>query len=402
MNVRDVVEKQYCLGCGLCAADAGLDQLRMTEGDDGFLVPLPINGFDGEVPDLRSYCPGVTIRLKQELRTADEKLYGPFSKIQTAFANDEKIRFKGSSGGSLTAILCGLLEQGRIDGVLQVGSASGQPCKTEAVFSQTSDEIIRCAGSRYAPTSLFEALVDLLSQNERIAIVGKPCDIAGVRQFVSLHPQYEQKVYCTLSFMCMGLPSQNATRCLLKTLGLDSEEEVASLSYRGQGWPGQATVVTMDGESVGCSYNDSWGKILGRDVLFRCKICPDGWGCFSDISAGDAWFTDGVNPLFEERPGRSLLFSRTPRGQQVLDFCADLLTFSEYDIRELPIIQQSQHARKNRLWISYLLLKIMGDRLLHFHGLGIWSRMGKTTPKIIISESIKFIKRIPWTRACVK
>jgi coenzyme F420 hydrogenase subunit beta len=376
-------------------ADVGGDKLAMEENDAGFLVPVCKDGFDGEVPNLRAYCPGITISLKQPLRTAQEKFYGPFSQIQVAWARDGAIRFKGSSGGVLTAILCALLEKGKVDGVLQAGASESDPTRTEARFSTTREEIISNAGSRYAPSSLLENFRRILGHHNRIAIVGKPCDIAGVKQFLDVYPEYTDKVYCTLSFMCMGLPSQNATRRLLSRLGVEHPDRVKSLTYRGNGWPGEAAVLTDEGLKHTCSYNESWGRILGRDVPFRCKICPDGWGSFADLSAGDAWYSDGKEPLFKDRPGRSFLFTRTEHGAAVLSDVAESIEFGKYDIAELPVIQKSQYARKERLGASYLVLQLLGNRMLHFRGVGMWSRVLKTPPWRTVRMILGFLKRMP-------
>ena len=395
MNIQDVVKKNYCLGCGLCVADVGSERLRMVEQEAGFLVPVAQNGFDGEVPNLRAYCPGITVLLKRALRTPQEKVYGPFSDLKTAYALNEKIRFKGSSGGVLTAIMCALIEQGKVDGVLQVGPSKDDPTKTRYYFSKTVDQVISNAGSRYAPSSLLENFKIILEQYDHIAVVGKPCDIVAVKQFLEVHSEYAGKVYCTLSFMCMGLPSQQATNRLINRLGIDLPERVKELTYRGNGWPGKASASTEDGNSYTCSYNESWGKILGRDLLFRCKICPDGWGSFADISSGDAWYMDGKDPLFEDRPGRSFLFSRTERGVEVLSDVDSAIATEEYNIDELPIIQKSQHDRKNRVWTSFVVLKILGDRLLIFKGVGMWSPMFKTSPIKSARMILGFIRRLP-------
>ena len=66
------------------------------------------------------------------------------------------------------------------------------------------------------------------------------------------------------------------------------------------------------------SYPDSWGKILGRQLQFRCKICADGVGELADIACGDAWYTVDDQPDFEERPGRSLILCRTEVGRGVV------------------------------------------------------------------------------------
>ena len=60
---------------------------------------------------------------------------------------------------------------------------------------------------------------------------------------------------------------------------------------RGDGWPGSVTAVTASGKVAHMSYADSWGDILSHHVQFRCKVCPDGTGAFSDISCGTVWIT---------------------------------------------------------------------------------------------------------------
>ena len=394
MNIANIVDKHYCLGCGLCLSDAGNGRLKMIQQKDGFLIPVPQEGFDGEIRTLRRYCPGITVHLNQSLRRSKEKFYGPHLDLKVAYANDQAIRFRGSSGGCLTAILCALIEQRKVDGILQAGPSKEFPTRTEACFSRSVEQIIANAGSRYAPVSLLENFKQILAENNRIAVVGKPCDIVAVRQYLELHPEYAEKIFCTLSFMCMGLPSQNATDRLIDRLEVKEPSQIKELKYRGRGWPGQATVTAQQNEVYSCSYHESWGEILGRDVLFRCKICPDGWGSFADISSGDAWYTDGAGPLFDERPGRSFLFIRSRRGQEVIDAVSEHITVADYDIRELPVIQKSQHARKKRVWSSYLVLKLLGDRLLKFKGLGMWSCIFKSAPMSIARDVYGLLKRI--------
>jgi len=374
----------------------GQERLAMVETRRGFLVPQPVNGFDGKVPGLRDYCPGITVRMDRPLRNAAEALYGPFIDVGVGHARDATIRFRGSSGGCLTAIACDLLRRKVIDGVLQVGASDEHPTRTVPVLSRTVEEVIACAGSRYAPSSLLVDLRGILERQRCIAVIGKPCDIVAVRQFLAGNPQYREKVYCTLSFFCMGLPSQQATTRLLTHLGIGSAAEVGALHYRGKGWPGSATVLTREGEQRQCSYDESWGRILGRDLLFRCKICPDGWGGFADISAGDAWFSDGQKPLFDERPGRSLLFVRTCRGAEILRNSVAAVEMEPYDLAELPIIQKSQVARKKRAWIAYSVLKMGGDRLLRFRGLGIWKQVSASSPLTVLREAVGFWRR--WRR----
>jgi len=66
-------------------------------------------------------------------------------------------------------------------------------------------------------------------------------------------------------------------------------------------------------------YHDSWGKILSKEVQFRCKISPDAVGSAANILCADAWYGDEKGyPSFAEQAGRSLVMSQTARGDAFL------------------------------------------------------------------------------------
>jgi coenzyme F420 hydrogenase subunit beta len=120
------------------------------------------------------------------------------------------------------------------------------------------------------------------------------------------------------------------------------------------------------------SYAESWGDILSRHVQFRCKICPDGSGGFADIVCGDAWHCDERGyPLFEERQGRSLIISRTARGEALVQqaMAARYLDAEPLDAGEIEKMQPSQ-ARRKRLVLSRLVaMAVLGRTTPRFRGL---------------------------------
>jgi coenzyme F420 hydrogenase subunit beta len=187
----------------------------------------------------------------------------------------------------------------------------------------------------------------------------------------------------------MGLPSQNATGALVESLGL-SLEDVREFWYRGNGWPGKATAIDRLGRRHEMSYGDSWGQILCKDVQFRCKICPDGFGEFADISCGDAWHIRDGEPIFEERPGRSLVFVRTDRGREVFRAAERMgyLATEPLDVNALATIQPSQVQRRLHVGGRILALKLMGDRLLQFSGFSMLANVLQLRPK---SAAIDFL-----------
>src|SRR3712207_7205135 len=87
-------------------------------------------------------------------------------------------------GGVVSALLISLLEAGEIDGALVARESEAQPWKGEAYLARTPEEVRGCAGSFYNQT-LALAHVDFgaydLPPNPRIAVVGTPCEIEGIK-----------------------------------------------------------------------------------------------------------------------------------------------------------------------------------------------------------------------------
>ena len=132
---------------------------------------------------------------------------------------------------------------------------------------------------------MFDRIDELLSgSEERYLFIGKPCDVMALREYTKLHPEHKSRIEYWVSLVCAGMPSYNATRKLIARAA--DPTPVVSLRYRGDGWPGDFKVSFEDGKIFRCSYNESWGQVLGRDVRFRCKICPDGIGQYADLVVG--------------------------------------------------------------------------------------------------------------------
>ena len=244
-------------------------------------------------------------------------LWGPLMSVHTGWARDAEVRYQGSSGGVLSALLIHLLESGQVDFIAQVGADPEAPLNSVRRIARTRDDVLAAAGSRYAPSPAMRDAEALFASGERFAFVGKPCDVAAMRRLVAQRRDWQAQLKFVLSFLCAGVPAQQGTTEVLHALGT-SASEVRAFRYRGEGWPGHATALTHDGRRLQMDYSRSWGEILGRHLPLRCKLCPDGTGEFADLVCGDAWHGDDGYPDFDEREGRSLVLSRTTLGEQLL------------------------------------------------------------------------------------
>jgi coenzyme F420 hydrogenase subunit beta len=315
--IESITTNGLCTGCGMCAAIAPPGHIQMQMNRSGFIRPVALKPLSSATNDaISSVCPGITLSHAKSA-VVRHALWGPLISVQTGHAVDPAVRQQGSSGGAISALACHLLKTGRVSFVAQIAVDSTDPLANTLQLSRTPDEVIQAAGSRYGPSAPLQSLADLLSTGEKFAFIGKPCDIAALRQYARINPAVDIAVPYMISFMCAGVPSAHGTVELIQKLGADPQR-LKSFRYRGDGWPGMARAVQTDGQRFEMDYNTSWGTILNKHLQFRCKICPDGTGEFADITCADAWYGQDGYPDFTERDGRSLVLGRTERGTELL------------------------------------------------------------------------------------
>ncbi len=364
--VREVLRHDLCAGCGICQSIAGGDRVRVRLDGQGYLRPVIRGQIAPEaLKVIADVCPGSrVVHACYDPQARVHPVWGPYLAMRTGYACDAETRFRGSSGGAVSALLIHLLRTGEIDYVVQIAAGADNPLVNAVRLSRTREQVMSCAGSRYAPSSPLTDIGRLLDEPGNFAFVGKPCDVSALRRYALHDPRVGRKVKTMISFMCAGVPSQNATEALVRKMGCDPQD-VRSLRYRGDGWPGYARVVCKDGSEAKMSYEQSWGTILTHHLQFRCKICPDGVGEFADVVCADAWECDERGfPAFSEREGRSLIISRTSVGERIVQRC---IADGELAVDAAPatpemvrVMQPYQFYRKTVLAPRYLAIRLWG------------------------------------------
>lgn len=351
------IYKEYCTGCGLCKSLRKSD-IELTE--KGF---REISSTDGIDFDFANICVAGGIQCKDMDRY---KIWGREKGVFLAYSEDELIRKSASSGGVLTTIAIYLLQNHKVDGVIQICQSDVDPIETNVVCSRTKEDVLKCMGSRYSASMPLENIIQLLNKEEVYAFIGKPCDVTTLRNYVNTNEEYKQKIPYMLSFFCAGAPSRNANIRLLNKLQCN-EHNCTYLRYRGEGWPGFATATNSSGQTSKITYREAWRDTLGRDIRKICRLCLDGIGEMADISCGDAWYLDRNNePIFEENDGRNVVFCRTEKGRELFDevtlsgdLCAS--NYDDYE-REIQYYQKYQFERRSTMSTVFLALKLFGKK----------------------------------------
>ena len=226
-------------------------------------------------------------------------------------------------GGVVSALLIAALAGGEIDGALVTRPSDDpdEPWKGVAHLATTAKEIIDAAGSYYNQTMALAEL-DLskydLPAKPRIAVVGTPCEIQGIRAMQARRwPTGAHRIdavvltialLCTKSFDYQGLMLQ----LLQKDRGIEIERVSKVDVIRGR-----MIVEYRDGELA----VDEPIKNFHGAALKGCDECADFLGRSADLSVGSVGAMDGW----------SSVLVRSERGRRAVDNARGRLDLRELD-----------------------------------------------------------------------
>jgi len=353
LTLEEIVQAGLCIGCGLCESVAGRERVRIVmtpEGRERPAVQAPLD--DATLGLINAVCPGIRVDGPDPVAsTADtqwDAVWGPALRIAKGHAADPAVRFRASAGGGLSTLATYLLESGRVDFILHVAASAEQPMRTRQHLSFDRAQVMQGAGSRYGPAAPLVDVSELLDRGRPFAFIGKPCDIAALRNLAKHDPRVDRLVPYMLGFVCGGASEFAKTRDLVEGFGL-AESDVALLRYRGLGNPGLTRVETKDGRAFSVTYRDLW-RDEGKWMLqFRCKVCADAIGELADVAVSDVWANGSPSG---EDPGFNGFIARTPKGRALLDEAeraGALVLMEELSFRDLDGVQPHQVRKKQAL-----------------------------------------------------
>jgi coenzyme F420 hydrogenase subunit beta len=210
-------------------------------------------------------------------------------------------------GGAVTAMLTALLAAGQIDGALvsKPSSDPDEPWKGVATIATTAQEIAAASGSFYNQTMALAEL-DLsgysLPAKPRIAVVGTPCEIEGIRAMQARRwptgAHRVDAVVLTIALMCTKSFDYESLilRELQQRRGVDLDRVSKVDVIRGR-----MIVEYRDGEVA----VDEPVKRFHGAALKGCDECADFLGRSADLSVGSVGSMDGwTSVLIRTERGR--------------------------------------------------------------------------------------------------
>ncbi|MGC9961945.1 MAG: Coenzyme F420 hydrogenase/dehydrogenase, beta subunit C-terminal domain [Acidimicrobiales bacterium] len=334
-----VIDADRCVQCGACVAACPTDSIGIGTDDLPKLVKMctgcslcwdfcPRGGLAYESTWLAPYDGPVSTPLDDWRITGVDPAPGlgrVTEKVAARAPSGDTLSAQhAQDGGVVTAILLASLAAGEIDGAVVAREDPDHPWKGVPHLATTPAEIRAASGSFYNQTMAL-ACLDLASaglpSNARIAVVGTPCEIQGVKALQARQwrrgASRVDAVALTIALLCTK--SFDYRKLMVREL---SESRGLSLADVGKVDVIHGRMIVED--RSGGTLVDEPVKNFHGAALKGCDECADFLGRAADISVGSVG----------SRPGYSSVIVRTEAGGRAWARVRDDLDVGELDAPE--------------------------------------------------------------------
>ena len=243
------------------------------------------------------------------------KYCGYYLSSYSGYSSDNSIRFHSASGGLVTSFLIYLLEHKIIDGALVIRYKENDPFEPEPFIATTTEELLMSRGSKYIVISYDKVINDVKKFPGKLAVVGLPCQIQGLRLFADKNKGVRDKVIGYFSIYCSLNKTKHSMDYYIEKYQIN-RKDVGCFSFRDDGCLGYMKYTDKNGNIIKkIPYLSFW---FGSHSFFqnrRCSLCVDHFGELADISFGDI----NIPPYNEDKIGISSLVVRSSFWNSVLE-----------------------------------------------------------------------------------
>lgn len=334
--LNNVVAKDYCIGCGICASLSD-SPLKMKLNEDGKYQPFldeSVEANDMKINPL-AVCPFSNDN-KNETEIGND-VFGHIENISfneytgyvlknyAGYVKKGEFRQKGSSGGMGNWIAAQLLKNDMVDGILHIKSADQEKgLLFEYEISYTEAQLFSGAKSKYYPIELSQVIQLMREKEGRYAVIGIPCYLKGLRLLADQDPIVKDRIKFFLGLVCGHLKSDMFAKSIGWQLGIEPNNlETIDFRKKLEGKAANDYGVEVTGEKDGehavlsaptkSMYTTNWGHGLFK--YNACEFCDDVLGETADITVGDAWLPE----YSHDGMGTNIITVRNPAILKVIE-----------------------------------------------------------------------------------
>lgn len=223
-NFHKLCDAQNCTGCLACYNACKYNAILIKEDKEGFVYPLVQSELCIGCGMCERVCPIMGDRRKNPV--ADM--------AYAAWTKDKETLFNSSSGGLYSEIARCVLKKG---GVV-FGAAFDKEWNVRHFAVSNENELSKTQGSKYVQSYIgtsFQAVEKMLSLGETVLFSGTPCQISGLKSYLSLVKCKTDSLY-TIDLVCHGVPSPTIFKSYTSYLEKLNHSKLLYFTFRNKKW----------------------------------------------------------------------------------------------------------------------------------------------------------------------
>ena len=294
-----------CCGCSACMQCCPKQCISLGYDNEGFLYP----NINAEHCIDCGLCEKVCPIINQGAYNTPLKVYASTNK-------DTHTRLNSSSGG----IFFLLAEQTIRDRGIVFGARFDENWQVVIDYAKTIEKVSAFQGSKYLQAQIGDSYIQaerFLKEGRKVLFTGTPCQIAGLKRFL----RKEYKNLIAIDIICHGVPSPKIWDKYLHER-FPNKASITNINFRNksQGWDKyHFNIESNSQENYSIMHKkDPYIRAFLSNLILRpschscnCKSCSG-----SDITLGDFWGIDKVQPQMNDNKGTSLILINTKKGEE--------------------------------------------------------------------------------------
>lgn len=311
----DIADKSKCCGCHACAQACPKQCIRMEMDYEGFLYPIVNKDICIDCGLCEKVCPLLD-------KVSTENFETPL--IYAAYAKDESLRMRSTSGGVATMLANYMYREG----AYICGAVYTDDFKVELIVTRKEEDLKRIQTSKYIQATVgntYKKIKTLLDKGEKVFICSTPCQIAGLKKY--LRKDYDNLFTCDL--ICKGVPPHKVLKSYVSSMERKQKARCVEVwsKYKNDKLPWGR---------LGSKYSFANGKSIfttgGTDMFMRlflhtgfvvrpsCMECSfKGLPRHSDISIGDFWGIENYSEMDRPKGISVLMVNNDGKGRKLFE-----------------------------------------------------------------------------------
>ncbi|MFT6985541.1 MAG: coenzyme F420 hydrogenase subunit beta [Psychromonas sp.] len=353
MTFKKVIENNFCVGCGACAAVPDVP-VNIDVRENGFYQAKVANDLsEDQINSVNKLCPfSSAAKNEDELgshlfkdKKHDDKI-GFYDNLYAGYRNLKEDRLNSSSGGLTTWFAEKLLENDEIDSIIHVGQTDNIfEYKVSKAITELKDKANK--KSRYYPVTYSHLTEYIVTTKDRLLFIGIPCIVKSIRL---LQKEYDlTNIKYVVALLCGHMKSKYFAESLAWQLGISPKNlqaidfRVKKPNYKAsdyfisvQSKITQKNIVKKNQSLLGANWGHGFFKHKS------CDFCDDLAGELADVTFGDAWLSQYTSDYL----GTNIVISRSKVFDQYIKDFSEEVTLDKVTIDDFYNTQAGNYRHR--------------------------------------------------------